>query len=333
MIRAATFAGVLLCVAGLLPAADLTSGSSADSLIESGHYKRARALVETRLRGNPNDAYALFLESRIKQNFGDLPGAIAAAERAVALEPHNASFHGQLAEVYAYTADQSSWLRGIGFVHQMKREIAAALSLEPNHTDTLLVSMMFCLKAPRLVGGDKKKAYAVANEIVRHDPRWGYLAEARLLENSGDDARLESLLKKAVAVDPSHYRAVLELARFYCCSAVHKDATAAEADAREALKLDAGRAGAYDILARVYASSRRWMDLDSILAQSEKAVPDDLAPYYQAASILIKDAADLPRAAAYLRKYLGQEAEGREPTHTEAQSQLHLASHGFIGTR
>ncbi|HEV2687955.1 MAG TPA: hypothetical protein VGV35_05350 [Bryobacteraceae bacterium] len=319
-------------MAGLLPAADLTSAASPYSLIEAGHYKRARTLVTVRLRGNPSDAYALFLESRIRQNFGDLPGAIAAAERAVALEPHNAAFHGQLAEVYAYTADESSWFRGIGYVHQMKREIAAALSLEPKHTDTLLVSMMFCWKAPRLAGGDKKKAHSVADEIVRNDPRWGYLAEARLLENSGDDARLESLLRKAVNIDPAHYRAVVELARFYCCAAVHQDPAAAENQAREALKLDAGRAGAYGILARVYAAGRRFVDLDSILAQAEKAVPDDLAPYYQAASILIKDAADVPRAAAYLRKYLGQEAEGREPTHSQARSLLG-AAHNFIATR
>jgi tetratricopeptide (TPR) repeat protein len=321
MIRSGTLWGVVLSVAGLLPAADLSSASSPDSLIEAGHYKRARTLVDARLHVNPNDAYALFLESRIKQNLGNLPGAIASAERATALEPHNAAFHGQLAEVYAYTADESSWIRGIGYVHQMKREIATALSIEPKNTDTLLVSMMFAWKAPKLAGGDKKKARSVADEIVQNDPRWGYLAEARLLE-SNDDTRAESFLKKAVSIDPAHYRAIVELARFYCCVAGHKDYAAAETYAREALKLDAGRAGAYDVLARVYAAGRRWADLDAILAQAEKNVPDDLAPYYQAANILLKD--DAPRATAYLRKYLGQEAEGREPTHRQAQALLEL---------
>ena len=80
--------------------------------------------------------------------------------------------------------------------------------------------------------------------------------------------------------------------------------------------------GAYDLLARVYAATRRWADLDAILGQSEKAVPDDFAPYYQAANILIQDGSDRPRATAYLRKYLSQEPEGRQPTRAQAQSLL-----------
>src|SRR5262249_52695845 len=132
MIRNATIVAIFLCVARASSGDDVSGGTSAESLMESGHYKRARALLEVRLKANPNDAYARYLESKIKQSFGDLPGAIAAAERAVALEPHNADFHGQLAEVYAYTADESSWVRGIGFVHKMKREISAALAVAPH---------------------------------------------------------------------------------------------------------------------------------------------------------------------------------------------------------
>jgi len=326
MIRMATLLPVLLCASGLLADQDLVKSSSADSLMEAGHYKRARTVIAARLRANPHDSYALFLESKIKQSFGDFPGAIASAERAVALEPHNADYHAQLAEVYAFSADQASWLRGMNLVHLMKREIAASLAIAPKHTDTLLVSMMFCLRAPKLVGGDKRKARAIAGEIVQSDPNWGYLAEARLLENSGDDAHLEALLKQAVEVNPSHYRALYELARFYCCVAIHKNPGMAESTSRQAMRIDAGRVGAYDLIARVYASTRRWTDLDAILGQSEKAVPDDFAPYYQAADVLIRNGSDRPRATAYLRKYLSQEPEGRQPTRAQAQALLSVTA-------
>ncbi|HEY6391632.1 MAG TPA: hypothetical protein VIX89_10165 [Bryobacteraceae bacterium] len=326
MIRIATLLPVFLCVSSLLADQDLVKASSADSLMEAGHYKRARAVVAARLRANPKDSYALFLDSKIKQSFGDFPGAIASAERAVALEPHNANYHAQLAEVYAFSADQSSWLRGMNLVHLMKREIAASLAIAPKHTDTLLVSMMFCLRAPKFVGGDKRRARAIAGEIVQSDPNWGYLAEARLLENSGDDAHLEALLKQAVEVNPAHYRAVYELARFYCCAAIHKNPATAESTSRKAMQIDPGRVGAFDLIARVYAATRRWAELDAILGQSEKAVPDDFAPFYQAANILIQDGNDRPRATAYLRKYLSQEPEGREPTRAQAQSLLGIAS-------
>src|ERR1041385_4738121 len=109
MIRTTALLAVFVCASPMLHSEDLTKGSSAIGLIDAGHYKRARSLIEVRLRENPNDAYARYVESKVKQGFGDLPGAITSAERAVALEPHNADFHGQLAEVYAYTADESSW--------------------------------------------------------------------------------------------------------------------------------------------------------------------------------------------------------------------------------
>lgn len=313
---------VCLCAVVVSLADDLAKGTSAESLMEAGHYKRARALLAVRLRANPNDAYARYLESKVKQSFGDLPGAIAEAERSVALEPHNADFHGQLAEVYAYTADESSWLRGIHYVHLMKHEIAAALAVQPKHTDTLLVAMMFAHKAPKLAGGDKRRAQVIAAEITRNDPRWGYLAEARLLEGTGEDRRTESLLKQAASIDPGHYRALYELARFYCCVAKHRDLATAEHIALDAMKLDAERAGAYDILARVYAASHRWNELESVLWQSERKVADDLAPFYQAASVLIENGTELSRAAAYLKKYLDQEPEGREPTRAQAQTLL-----------
>jgi tetratricopeptide (TPR) repeat protein len=326
MIRKVTLLLACVCAYDLSADQDLVKASSADSLMEAGHYKRARALVAARLHANPKDSYALFLESKIKQSFGDFPGAIASAERAVALEPHNANYHAQLAEVYAFSADQASWLRGINLVHLMKREIAASLAIAPKHTDTLLVSMMFCLRAPKFVGGDKRKARVIAGEIVQSDPNWGYLAEARVLENSGDDAHLENLLKQAVEINPTHYRALYELARFYCCVAIHKNLAAAETTSRQAMQIDPGRAGAFDLIARAYASARRWTDLDAILGQSEKAIPDDLAPFYQAANILIQDGGDRARATAYLHKYLSQEPEGREPTRAQAQSLLNLVS-------
>ena len=42
-----------------------------EKLIESGHWKQARTLVERRLRDTPNDANAAFLASQTRNAFGD----------------------------------------------------------------------------------------------------------------------------------------------------------------------------------------------------------------------------------------------------------------------
>jgi len=293
--------------------------SAADKLVDANHYKRARVLVEARLHQNPNDPHALYLSSRIEEALGNLPGALSLAEKSVAIDAGNVSYHAQLAECYAYTADHSSWVKGITYVRLMKKEIAAALALHRHDSDTLLVAMMFAFHAPAIAGGDRKKAHDLADEIVHNDPHWGWLAEARLAQEDSTDDRIEVLLKKAVQADPRHYRALQEMATFYCCVSKHKNPVETERVGRQMVALDPSQAAGYAALASSYARAGRWADLDAVLAQAEKAVPDDLAPYYQAAQSLIDTNQDLPRAEKYLARYVTQDPEGREPDRVQTK--------------
>ncbi len=299
-----------------------SSGTSPEDLIEAGHWKRARQIVEARLHQNPNDAQALYLASKVAEGFGDFQRAIQMGERSVSLNARNSDYLGALAQAYAQMADQSSFLRGIVYVRKLRKQIEVSLTLNPRHVDTLLVQMMYLWKAPIVAGGDRKKARSVSEQLERIDPMWGYLAQARLAQDEADDARIEKLLVRAVQANPSFYRARIELATFYCCFSHSKKLELAAREADAAKALDAGQVGAYDVLARVYASEQRWSGLDAILTESEKNVPDDLSPYYHAARVLIANAHDLGRADRYLRKYVSQEPEGRAPTIADGRKLL-----------
>ena len=69
---------------------------------------------------------------------------------------------------------------------------------------------------------------------------------------------------------------------------------------------------------------KRWPELDALLSEAEKRVPDDYLPHYVAGNALLRDNEDLPRAERYLRKYLTQEREAGQPTHGAAQWRLGL---------
>jgi hypothetical protein len=51
----------------LLATAALGAQSPAEELIEAGHWKRARAMVEARMREAPNDPLAIYLMSQIRR--------------------------------------------------------------------------------------------------------------------------------------------------------------------------------------------------------------------------------------------------------------------------
>ena len=69
---------------------------------------------------------------------------------------------------------------------------------------------------------------------------------------------------------------------------------------------------------------QRWGELEAVLSTSERNVPDDLDPYFEAANALLESGVDLKRGEAYLRKYLAQEPEGEEPDVAHAHRLLGL---------
>jgi tetratricopeptide (TPR) repeat protein len=286
--------------------------------MEAGHWKQIVRIASDRLKSDPNDGQAHCWLAKTRLSYNDPEGAVVEAEKAVAIDGGNAAYHAQLGEAYAMMADKSAPLKAALFVHKMNRELDAALASNPRQVDALLVRMMFCWKAPLLAGGNRQRSLSIADEVVSFLPSWGYLAHARLLAGTGQDAELEAYLKKAAQADPSMVRPRLWLADFYCFQAQSKRLDLAEREARLALTIDASAGEAYKVLAHVYATQKRWADLEQVLAQADSAAPEDLSPYQSAAEALIEIGQDFNRAEAYLQKYLSQQPEGRQPTQAQA---------------
>ena len=296
---------------------------SAQALIDAGHWKRARAILEPRVAANPRDAEAACLLAQVKVAFGDLDGALKSAQQAVSLEDGNSTYHFQLAEVYGEMASRASMFAAASLAGKFKGELEAALARNPNNLDALDALMQYSFQAPGLMGGDKGKARAIAEKMVELNPVRGYLAQAELAREANDFAKVEESFLKAVQADAKNYEAQTSLARFYTQPS-HRKAEEAEKYARAALGLDPARAKGYSILAEVLALEQRWSELATLLSASEKAAPDDLAPYFGAASALLESGVELERAKTYLQKYLAQEPEGEEPDAAHAHHLLGL---------
>src|SRR4051812_12859266 len=94
-------------VAGFICAAGLQGQVSIQDLMDGGHYKRARAAAEAKYKETPNDAETLCLLSRVRQLWGRADEAEKLAEKAVALNPKEARYHFQLAEVVGEKAQKA----------------------------------------------------------------------------------------------------------------------------------------------------------------------------------------------------------------------------------
>jgi tetratricopeptide (TPR) repeat protein len=296
---------------------------TADRLVEEGHWKRLRALAEPLVAANPNDSDAAYYLARAKEEFGDLQGALLLAEKAVALAPNSARNHWELGNVCIELGEKAGIFKGMGLAHRFRDEQEKAVALDPKFVDARQSLMEFYYDAPGIAGGDKKKAWATAQEISQIDPVRGLLAQADLAAKEKNRGKQVDFYDKALASAPDDPRVLRQAASFYASDSVKK-LDMAEKYALEALQLDAGRKDMYLVLAIVYAATERWKDLDGIVTKSEQNIPDDFSPHYQAGKVLLVSGKDLPRAERYFRKYLTIEPEGGEPKHAAAHWRLGL---------
>ncbi|MGD1074331.1 MAG: tetratricopeptide repeat protein, partial [Bryobacteraceae bacterium] len=300
---------------------------SPEALIRDGHFKRARAILEQRYQANPNDPETLRLLSKIRQAWGDSAMAVTLAEKALAANPaanpKDARYHLQLADALGDEAQKASVFRQLGLARHFKSEVDATLALDPNNTEALSMLMGYYYQAPGIIGGDKTQARAIPDRILKIDPVEGYRAVATLAQWEKKTVDYDDLALKALAASPNSYPAHVGIANRYLNSKPPRLAEA-ETYARQAIRIDASRVDAYSSLAAALALESKWPEVDTALADGEKAVPDNLSPFIRIANLCINKDTELARGERYARKYLTQEPEPGSPGHAFAHWRLGL---------
>src|SRR5450755_3225705 len=288
------------------------SDSAPEVLLQDHHIKRLRAWAEARLAANQNDVSALYYLASARQEQADLDEALPLAEKLVSLDANNARNHLLLADICIAQAQKAGMFKGMSLARRFRDEASKSASIDPKYIEAREDLMEYYFEAPGIAGGDKKKAWALADEIGRIDAARGLLAHATLAGKEKNYSKQDAHYQQALASAPHNPRVLREAAAFYSSDS-QKKYDIAEKQALEAVQLNEGQAAPYVALAIAYANQDRWKDLDAILAQSEKNVPDDFGAHYQSAKVLLLSGKDISRAERYLRKYLTIEPEAGEP--------------------
>lgn len=291
------------------------------TLVERGWYRRAIPLLESRLASAPQDAEALVLLSEARQSVDDLKAAEALAERALVAAPQSAAAHWAMASVAGERAQNSGPVGQLGHARRFKKEAEAAAKLDPKHVLSRRALIQFHMMAPGVVGGDKKKAEALAGEIAAIDPVEGWLARAMLAGMKRDTAAAAQAFAKAHEADPSNTKAKLALAQ-WLATPWRGPVARVEKLALEAQTAEPQRIGSYVLLSALYSYLQRWSDLEAMLAKAVANVPDSRSAHYQSARQMIADGREFARAEALLREYLSRPAEGGSPGHAAARWRL-----------
>jgi len=298
-----------------------------EQLLFAGHFRRALAAIAS--VKSPDETPAArarheYLLSKAELGLGQLDAAMESAEKALAIDPQNADYHLQAAAVAGRTAERAPLLKQLGLAKRAKRELDAAVALDPNSADALYGIVLYLWNAPSFMGGDKAKAQTYAERLTSLDAARGYVVQATLAHDRKDSTGEQAFLEKAVAANPKSYDALMAIARF---ESARYPERADEEDryACEALFVDPARGEAWQLVTEMAAARECWRELDALLKVARKFVPDDLSPAYTAAVEMIKSGSNLERASDLLHLYLASPQEGETPTAGQARYELALA--------
>ncbi|MBZ5608810.1 MAG: tetratricopeptide repeat protein [Acidobacteriia bacterium] len=298
----------IVLAALLITLSAMAGDPTAEALMENGHWKRARAIVEAAYKAHPNEAQANYSMARVRHEFGNLDDAAKFSEAAVRLDPKSSPAHRELGEIYADQTAHVSFLKQLGLGHKIKSEFDAALSIAPKDPANIFDQIQYYMEAPGVAGGDKKKALETANDLVKINPARGYLALAYIARQQKEEDKLERLYQKAVESDARNYAAQINLAALYI-SPQHAQPGRAIEHAQAALDLNSDRIESYRVLAAALALAKKFDDDARLLGRAETAIPDDLSPYVFSARALLRDGVELQKAEGYLKKYFNETNE------------------------
>jgi tetratricopeptide (TPR) repeat protein len=256
----------LLAISLVLPAGGAAADDQARQLIAAGRADDAIQMLNSILRGSPNDAEAYHLLSRVYYALENWDKAISAGQRAVAANPTSSDYHLWLGRAYGMKAEHSGWFQALKYARRTKAEFEKAVELDTANVQAHSDLAQYYLEAPGFLGGGDDLARREAEKLATYDAAAAHWVKAQLAEKEKSYKEAEQEYK--AAIDTQNPGAGwLELAAFY------------------------RRTG-------------RIADMESAVRQAINAEKKRGNVLYEAARLMVKAGRNFPDAAQLVRGYL-----------------------------
>jgi tetratricopeptide (TPR) repeat protein len=209
----------LLLILLLLPftMAALTPEGRMDVIrdLQQGRADHALELLQPATSASNRDAEAEQLLCRVALQLERWNDAVAACEKAVALDDNNSNNHLWYGRALGEKADRSSFVKAYGLAKRVKAEFETAVALDPHNAEALSDLGEYYTEAPAIVGGGKDKAAAVASKLDDVDRARAEELRGRIAASNKDMAAAEQHFREAIAAAPRSANYWMVLASFY----------------------------------------------------------------------------------------------------------------------
>ncbi|MGI9103107.1 MAG: tetratricopeptide repeat protein [Terriglobales bacterium] len=225
MRKATVLVVVALALTPMWAASNSTSPSTAamtpagaGDLLSAGRVDDALRLLDVHLKSDPRDARAYNLLSRSYFAVQRWDDAIAAGERAVALDSNNSDYHMWLARAYGEKAShlpRSQFVAAAQLGKRVRQEFERAVQLDASNMAARSDLAEFYIEAPSFLGGGKNKAQQQADLLSERDRARALWLRGRMAEKEKRYDSAEQLYTQAITAGGDKGLYWLNLASFY----------------------------------------------------------------------------------------------------------------------
>ena len=178
-------------------------GYSPRADLEAGHYLKALAEAEARLKGDPADALAWAAKSQALSSQQRFPEALAAAEKSLALSPGLADGLQARGLARAGSAIQQRNLGSLRRAMGALGDLEAAVKADPRLVTGWLSLGLGYEELPGLLGGSTRKALQCAESLKQVNPAKGDLLQGTILAMEERWREAEPCFQRALAKSPT----------------------------------------------------------------------------------------------------------------------------------
>jgi cytochrome c-type biogenesis protein CcmH/NrfG len=183
--------------------------------LQQGHADHALELLQPATAAGNRDADAEQLLCRVALQLERWNDAVAACEKAVALDDNSSDNHLWYGRALGEKADRSSFVKAYGLAKRVKAEFETAVALDPHNAEALSDLGEYYTEAPAIVGGGKDKAAAVARKLDDVDRARAEELRGRIAASNKDMAAAEQHFREAIAAAPHSANYWMVLGSFY----------------------------------------------------------------------------------------------------------------------
>ncbi|MEM8548100.1 MAG: tetratricopeptide repeat protein, partial [Pseudomonadota bacterium] len=198
---------LLLLFAASLVRADL---GAVEQALAEGDLAAAEALLAPLLQED-RDGEARLAQGRLLMAQGEAKSAYKVLKEVAEVRAEDPDAHFQLGMAAAGLAANASMFTAGKYAGVVRKSFTRALELDPDNTNALQGLIGFHTQAPGIVGGKKKEALRLAQQLATIEPVEGYVALASVHGAMGNDDLALQALETLTTEMPDEPRGWLQL--------------------------------------------------------------------------------------------------------------------------